>query len=115
MADIDAFVTAEAEALVADLTEWCRIPSISTDPAYDGEVRRSAEHLAGLMEAAGLHAEILEVAGAQPAVYGEWLGAGWAGAPALGADGDGQAMSVWVFWRARRMPERQPLPMPRKA
>jgi acetylornithine deacetylase/succinyl-diaminopimelate desuccinylase-like protein len=76
VADIDAFVTAEAEALVAELTEWCRIPSISTDPAYDGEVRRSAEHLVGLMEAAGLHAEILEVAGAQPAVYGEWLGAG---------------------------------------
>jgi acetylornithine deacetylase/succinyl-diaminopimelate desuccinylase-like protein len=76
VADIDAFVTAEAEALVAELTEWCRIPSISTDPAYDGEVRRSAEHLVGLMEAGGLHAEILEVAGAQPAVYGEWLGAG---------------------------------------
>ena len=76
MADIDAFVTAEADALVAELTEWCRIPSISTDPAYDGEVRRSAEHLAGLMETAGLHAEILEVPGAQPAVYGEWLGAG---------------------------------------
>jgi acetylornithine deacetylase/succinyl-diaminopimelate desuccinylase-like protein len=76
VADIDAFVTAEAEALVAELTEWCRIPSISTDPAYDDEVRRSAEHLVGLMEAAGLHAEILEVAGAQPAVYGEWLGAG---------------------------------------
>jgi acetylornithine deacetylase/succinyl-diaminopimelate desuccinylase-like protein len=76
VADIDAFVTAEAEALVAELTEWCRIPSISTDPAYEGEVRRSAEHLVGLMEAAGLRADILEAAGAQPAVYGEWLGAG---------------------------------------
>lgn len=68
MADIDAFVKAEADALVAELAEWCRIPSISTDPAHDADVRRSAEHLAGLMEAAGLHAEILEAGGAQPAV-----------------------------------------------
>ncbi|HEX6678684.1 MAG TPA: dipeptidase [Actinomycetes bacterium] len=76
MADIDAFVAAEADALVAELTEWCRIPSISSDPAHAGDVRRSAEHLAGLMEAAGLHAEVLEVGGSAPAVYGEWLGAG---------------------------------------
>ncbi len=82
MADIDAFVKAEAEALVAELSEWCAIPSISTDPAYADGVRRSAEHLAGLMEAAGLHAEVLSVDGSQPAVYAEWLGAG-AGAPTI--------------------------------
>ena len=82
MADIDAFVKAEAEALVAELSEWCAIPSISTDPAYADGVRRSAEHLAGLMEAAGLHAEVLSVDGSQPAVYAEWLGAG-ADAPTI--------------------------------
>ena len=76
MADIDAFVVAEADALVRELSEWCAIPSISTDPAYRREVRRSADHLAGLMEAAGLRAEVLTTADAQPAVYGEWLGAG---------------------------------------
>jgi acetylornithine deacetylase/succinyl-diaminopimelate desuccinylase-like protein len=76
VADIDAFVTAEADALVAELADWCRIPSISSDPAYAGEVRRSAEHLAGLMRAAGLRAEVMEVQGGHPAVYGEWLGAG---------------------------------------
>jgi acetylornithine deacetylase/succinyl-diaminopimelate desuccinylase-like protein len=76
VADIDAFVKGASEALVAELSEWCAIPSISTDPAYALEVRRSAEHLAGLMEAAGLHAEVLSVDGGQPAVYAEWLGAG---------------------------------------
>ena len=76
MADIQAFVEAQADALVDELAEWCRIPSVSTDPAYAADVRRSADHLAGLMQAAGLDAEILEVDGAQPAVYGEWLGAG---------------------------------------
>jgi acetylornithine deacetylase/succinyl-diaminopimelate desuccinylase-like protein len=76
VADIDAFVQAEADPLVAELAEWCAIPSISTDPAHAADVRRSAEHLAGLAEAAGLHAELLSVEGSQPAVYAEWLGAG---------------------------------------
>ncbi|HEX8930335.1 MAG TPA: dipeptidase [Actinomycetota bacterium] len=82
MADIDAFVKGASDALVAELAEWCAIPSISTDPAYLREVRRSAEHLAGLMETAGLHAEILSVEDGQPAVYAEWLGAG-ADAPTI--------------------------------
>jgi acetylornithine deacetylase/succinyl-diaminopimelate desuccinylase-like protein len=76
VADIDAFVVAEADTLVAELSEWCAIPSISGDPEHAADVRRSAEHLAGLMEAAGLDAEVLPVDGGQPAVYGEWLGAG---------------------------------------
>ena len=76
MADIDTFANAEREALIAELAEWCAIPSISADPAYGAAVRQSAEHLAGLMESAGLDADILSVDGGQPAVYGEWLGAG---------------------------------------
>ena len=82
MADIDAFVQAEADALVAELSEWCAIPSISGDPIHERDVRRSAEHLAGLMEAAGLDTEVLAADGGQPAVYGEWLGAG-AAAPTI--------------------------------
>jgi acetylornithine deacetylase/succinyl-diaminopimelate desuccinylase-like protein len=76
VADIDAFVLAEADTLVAELSEWCAIPSISGDPEHAADVRRSAEHLAGLMEGAGLDAEVLPVDGGQPAVYAEWLGAG---------------------------------------
>jgi acetylornithine deacetylase/succinyl-diaminopimelate desuccinylase-like protein len=76
MADIDAFVQAEADVLVAELSEWCAIPSISADPGHAVDVRRSAEHLAGLMEAAGLDTEVLAIDGGQPAVYAEWLGAG---------------------------------------
>jgi acetylornithine deacetylase/succinyl-diaminopimelate desuccinylase-like protein len=76
VADIDAFVRAEADALVAELSEWCAIPSVSGDPGHAADVRRSAEHLAGLMEAAGLDTEILAADGGLPAVYGEWLGAG---------------------------------------
>jgi acetylornithine deacetylase/succinyl-diaminopimelate desuccinylase-like protein len=82
VADIDAFVRAEADALVAELSAWCAIPSVSTDPAHAADVRRSAEHLAGLMEAAGLAAELVAADGGQPGVYAEWLGAG-AGAPTV--------------------------------
>jgi hypothetical protein len=53
VADIDSFVRAEAGSLVAELSAWCAIPSISTQPEHDADVRRSAEHLARLMEAAG--------------------------------------------------------------
>jgi acetylornithine deacetylase/succinyl-diaminopimelate desuccinylase-like protein len=76
VADIDAFVQAEADSLVTELSEWCAIPSISSDPEHSADVRRSAEHLAGLLEAAGLDTEVLAVDGGQPAVYAEWLGAG---------------------------------------
>jgi hypothetical protein len=69
VADIDTFVRAEAGSLVDQLAAWCAIPSISTQPEHDADVRRSAEHLAGLMEAAGLHAEVLAMEGSQPAVY----------------------------------------------
>ena len=86
MADIDAFVQAEADALVAELSDWCAIPSISGDPVHKPDVRRSAEHLAGLMEAAGLDTEVLVADGGQPAVYGEWLGAG-ADAPTIAVYG----------------------------
>jgi acetylornithine deacetylase/succinyl-diaminopimelate desuccinylase-like protein len=76
MADISAFAHDRTEALVAGLATWCAIPSISTDPAFSADVRRSAEHLAGLMTRAGLSAEVVDVPGGQPAVLGEWLGAG---------------------------------------
>jgi acetylornithine deacetylase/succinyl-diaminopimelate desuccinylase-like protein len=99
VADIDAFVKSASEALVAELSEWCAIPSISTDPAYARQVRRSAEHLAGLMETAGLHAEVLSVDGGQPAVYAEWLGAG-EGAPTITVYGhhDVQPVDPLELW-----------------
>jgi acetylornithine deacetylase/succinyl-diaminopimelate desuccinylase-like protein len=99
VADIDAFVKGASEALVAELSEWCAIPSISTDPTYALEVRRSAEHLAGLMETAGLHAEVLSSDGGHPAVYAEWLGAG-AQAPTITVYGhhDVQPVDPLELW-----------------
>lgn len=60
-----------------DLERLVRIPSVSA-PGFDpAEVRRCAEAVAGLLADRGLeNAELLEVDGAHPAVYADWLGAG---------------------------------------
>lgn len=69
--DLDAYITGNRDRFVDELMEWCRIPSISTDPGHAADVRRSAEHLAAAARAAGFdRAEVLETPG-NPAVYAE--------------------------------------------
>ncbi len=40
--------------------EWLRIPSISTDPAYQSDVRKAGEWATGQLRASGLDAELME-------------------------------------------------------
>jgi acetylornithine deacetylase/succinyl-diaminopimelate desuccinylase-like protein len=57
-----------------DLKTLAKIPSVSFDGFPAEEVRRSAEAVAALLKKRGLEkVEILEVPGAHPYVYGEWL------------------------------------------
>lgn len=72
--DVLARIDREKEGYLEELKDYIRIPSISTDPAYKGDVLRAAEFLLEKMRAAGLTAELIETAG-HPLVYGEWLGA----------------------------------------
>lgn len=72
--DVLSRVDREKTQYLAELKEYLRIPSISTDPAFKPEVLRCADHLVGRMREAGLAAERIETAG-HPLVYGEWLGA----------------------------------------
>ena len=58
-----------------ELLDYLRIPSISTDPEYAGEVNRCADWLLARMGEAGLTAEKIATAG-HPLVYAEWTGAG---------------------------------------
>ena len=66
----------------ASLERLVRIPSVSA-PGFDAaQVRRSAEAVRDLLAASGLeHARLLEVDGAHPAVYADWLHA--QGAPTV--------------------------------
>ncbi|HXZ98900.1 MAG TPA: dipeptidase [Candidatus Binatia bacterium] len=69
--DLDAYSQAHLDRFVGELIEFCRIPSISTDPAHAGDMRRNAEHLAqGARQAGFTTAELIETAG-HPAVYAE--------------------------------------------
>ncbi|HLY83092.1 MAG TPA: dipeptidase [Acidimicrobiales bacterium] len=79
---LSGYVEAERDRIVATLFDWLRIPSISAHPDHAGDVRRSAEFCARLLEEAGFeHVGLLETPGA-PAVYGDWLHAP-AGAPTV--------------------------------
>jgi acetylornithine deacetylase/succinyl-diaminopimelate desuccinylase-like protein len=65
-----------AERFQHELFELLRIPSLSGDPAYADDARRTAEWLASHLHALGLeNASVMPTAGF-PVVYGEWLGAG---------------------------------------
>jgi len=57
------------------LIDLLKIPSISTDPAYNDEVRRAGEWVVADMQRIGLTAELIET-NRHPLVYAEWLGAG---------------------------------------
>jgi acetylornithine deacetylase/succinyl-diaminopimelate desuccinylase-like protein len=67
---------ANGERFRQELDELLRIPSISTDPAHAGDIRRAAEWLADSLRDIGVaNVAVMETAG-YPVVYGEWLGAG---------------------------------------
>jgi len=70
------FAREHADRFQQELLEMLRIPSISTDPAHAGDVRRMAQWLADHLAGLGLKsARVMETAG-HPVVYAEWLGAG---------------------------------------
>jgi acetylornithine deacetylase/succinyl-diaminopimelate desuccinylase-like protein len=81
-AALEAYSETERDRIVGTLFDWLRIPSISADPAHEGDVRASAEFCARLMREAGLENVGLLETGGLPAVYGDWCHAG-PGAPTV--------------------------------
>ena len=55
--DVFALIDREKGRYLAELKEYLRIPSISTDPDYKGDVDRCADWLVGKLQAAGLTTE----------------------------------------------------------
>lgn len=70
---VRAYIADHVEDLHADLDAWLRIPSISSEPAYAADVRRSAEWAVDRFSRAGFTAEVWETDGGHPAVYAERL------------------------------------------
>jgi acetylornithine deacetylase/succinyl-diaminopimelate desuccinylase-like protein len=68
--DVLAYIDAHRSHAEDDLTELLRIPSVSADPAFAGDVRRAAEWVQEHLAKLGLVAELVETDG-HPIVYAE--------------------------------------------
>jgi acetylornithine deacetylase/succinyl-diaminopimelate desuccinylase-like protein len=77
----EALLEAEADRHLAELVEFCRIPSVSTDPAYAPHMRRAAAWVAERLARAGLERVEVAETGGHPAVLAEWRHA--EGAPTI--------------------------------
>ncbi|NOY28936.1 MAG: dipeptidase [Planctomycetes bacterium] len=64
------FAEQQREQFEADLAELLRIPSISADSKFQGDIRRAADWLVGHFGDLGLQVELIETAG-HPIVYAE--------------------------------------------
>ena len=75
--DVSAALAAARPAVLAQLEDLVRIPSISAQPEHAADVRRSAEATATLLRESGLEdVRLLELDDAHPYVTGSWLHAG---------------------------------------
>ncbi len=69
----DNYVSSNRERFLEELKEFIRIPSISTSPENNDDVKRAAEFVADALKTAGLeNIEIIPTA-KHPLVYGDWL------------------------------------------
>jgi len=71
MEAVQNYIAEHKDRFLSELMELLKIPSVSADPAFAGDVRKTAEFVKNSLEAAGVDtAEIHETAG-HPIVYGE--------------------------------------------
>jgi len=75
MSAIAKYLRNNRKRYLAELEEFLRIPSVSTDPRRKTDVQKAAKWIAKRLKTAGCKkAEVLKTPG-HPIVYGEWLGA----------------------------------------
>lgn len=70
MNPFSTYLQQEAARYVDELCDWLRIPSVSTDPAYQPEVERCAEWLANRFRSLGLKTQVIPTVG-HPIVFAE--------------------------------------------
>ncbi len=69
----EAWLAGRLPAILADLTAFAAIPSVSTDPAHAPDIRRGADWLAARMRRAGLQDAAVRETGGHPVVTAAWL------------------------------------------
>jgi len=68
-----SYADGNRERTLAELVEFARIPSVSTDPAYRDHIAQAAEWVAGQMRRVGLEDVRINPTEGHPIVTGSWL------------------------------------------
>ncbi len=84
---IRAYRVAHQAEILRDFAELLAIPNLASDNV---NIRRNAEHIAGLMRARGIEVQLLEHPGSPPVVYGELRAPGASRTIVVYAHYDGQ-------------------------
>ena len=74
--NLEAYLQTAQKGQLEELSDWLRIPSVSTLPQYRADVERAAGWLARKMKAAGLQNVEIILTDGHPIVYSDWLHAG---------------------------------------
>ena len=75
MQSLLSFIEANQDRYLTELKELLAIPSVSTDPAHDGDIRACADWLAEHMRNIGLQNIQMFPTPRHPIVYADWLNA----------------------------------------
>lgn len=73
MHDWETYLTRNRDRFLDELTEFLRIPSISSLSEHRGDVERAARWVKERLEAAGIESVGILATGGHPVVYGDWL------------------------------------------
>jgi acetylornithine deacetylase/succinyl-diaminopimelate desuccinylase-like protein len=73
--EVFAHLKTNHDRILAELIEFCAIPSVSADPVRGADIDTAAQWVANQLKAAGPFAVKIIPTGRNPVVYAEWLGA----------------------------------------
>lgn len=72
MSEIETYLAGQEAEFLADVMAFCRIPSVSTDPAFVDGITDAAEFVAARMRKAGFPKVEIVPTGGHPTVIAEW-------------------------------------------
>jgi acetylornithine deacetylase/succinyl-diaminopimelate desuccinylase-like protein len=72
MSDVEAYLGAHEAETIATLEDFCRIPSVSTDPAYKSAIGDAAGFVAARLRDGGFPLVDIVATGGHPCVIAEW-------------------------------------------
>ncbi|MEO8608376.1 MAG: dipeptidase [Chloroflexota bacterium] len=73
MPSVQEYLIANHERILAELIEFARVPSISTQPEHCGDIETAAQWVATQLTAAGLSNVKIILTSGHPVIYADWL------------------------------------------